>query len=909
MQVLVAEDALTARAHTALQEIHASAAAVAIGADAGGLEDPEWLHDIGDGAVLPGDGDGGSGLAGHTTFYPMTFPWSRGAPLPIDDALPSLRAALVAAPAAVLQAPPGAGKTTHVPLALLDESWLGNQRIVMLEPRRLAARAAAHRMAALLGEQVGETVGFRVRGETRVGRATRVEVVTEGVLTRMLHTDPTLEGIGIVLFDEFHERSVHADLGLALALQTQEVLRPELRLLVMSATLDGAAVAALLGGAPVLTSAGRAYPVDVRYVSSRSERAIETMVADAVRRALETDDGSVLAFLPGAGEIARVAARLRSAPLPRGVTVHPLFGDLSSRDQDAAVLPASPGERKVVLATAIAETSLTIEGVRVVVDSGLARVSRFSPRSGMARLETVRVSRASADQRCGRAGRTAPGVCVRLWSEADQSGLLERATPEILLADLASLALDLAIAGVVDSSTLRWLDPPPAAALAQARELLVELDAIDGSARVTRHGQQMAALGAHPRVAHMLLLGLDRGLGATACALAALLEERDVFRRDPGARDFDVRSRLRALGHPADDRDPRLDRERLRRTRERSATWRAALGVGRTPIQDDAAGALLALAYPDRVARRRDVAGDRYLLRSGVGARLDDAGSLSGAPWLVVAETNGERPEARVFLAAPVELSEIEQLFASQLVREEIVEWQATSGVVAARVRERLGALVLRDAPLRQPDGEAVARTLLAAIERDDGLRLPWSAAASRVRERVAFLRTVDVEWPDWSDDALRASFDDWLLPHLVGRRRRSDVEQLDLASILLEQLPFDRRRALDRLAPTHVVVPSGSRVPVDYSDASAPVLAVRLQEMFGQTETPRVADGRVPLTVHLLSPAGRPVQVTRDLAGFWRNSYFEVRKELRGRYPKHEWPDDPLAATATRRAKRRSSP
>jgi len=849
---------------------------------------------------------GGSGVAGRTTFYPMTFPWSRGGLLPIDDTLPALRAALGASSAAVLQAPPGAGKTTHVPLALLGESWLDSQRIVMLEPRRLAARAAARRMAALLGEQVGESVGFRVRGETRIGRATRIEVVTEGVLTRLLHADPALEGIGLVVFDEFHERSVHADLGLALTLQTQELLRPELRLLVMSATLDGAAVAALLGGAPVITSEGRAFPVDVRYLPSRADRFIDAMVADAVRRALASEDGSILAFLPGAGEIARVAERLRAESLPRGVTVHPLFGDLSSREQDAAVLPASGGERKVVLATAIAETSLTIEGVRVVVDSGLARVSRFSPRSGMARLETVRVSRASADQRCGRAGRTTPGVCYRLWSEAEQAGLLERATPEILVTDLAPLALDLAVAGLVDPLALRWLDPPPAAALAQARELLVELNAIDEAARITPHGRRMAELGAHPRLAHMLLLGRDRGSGAAACALAALLDERDVFRRDPGMRDIDIRSRLRAVGSAADAGDPRLDRERLRRVRERSAAWRSALGVASAPVQDDDAGALLAMAYPDRVARRREGEGNRYLLRSGVGARLDDAGSLAGAPWLVAAETSGERPEARVFLAAPVEMSEVEQLFASQVVREEVVEWQPASGVVAARVRDRLGALVLRDAPLRQPRVEAVAGALLLAVEREDGVRLSWSARATRLRERVAFLRTFDAGWPDWSDAALRASMEEWLLPHLVGMRRRGEVEQLELASVLLEQLPFDQRRALDRLAPTHVLVPSGSRVPVDYSDPTTPVLAVRLQEMFGHAETPCVADGRVPLTLHLLSPAGRPVQVTRDLAGFWRNSYFAVRKELRGRYPKHEWPDDPLGAAATRRAKRR---
>jgi ATP-dependent helicase HrpB len=837
----------------------------------------------------------------------MTVPRSRSAPLPVDNALPALRSALAATSAAVLQAPPGAGKTTHVPIALLDAPWLADQRIVMLEPRRLAARAAARRMAFLLGERVGETIGFRVRGETRIGSSTRIEVVTEGVLTRMVQADPALDDIGLVIFDEFHERSVHADLGLALALQTQQLLRPALRLLVMSATLDGAAVSALLGGAPIITSEGRAFPVAVQYLPVRPPRTIESSVVGAIRRALAADEGSILAFLPGAGEIARVSARLHSEPLPHDVSVHSLFGDLSSRDQDAAVLPAREGERKVVLATAIAETSLTIEGVRIVVDSGLARVSRFSPRSGMARLETVRVSRASAEQRSGRAGRTAPGLCYRLWSEADQAALLERAVPEILLTDLAPLALDLAMAGIVDPSVLRWLDAPPVASLARARELLVELEALDASARITEHGRRMAALGAHPRLAHMLLVGKSRGVGATACALAALLEERDLFRRDSAIRDADLRSRLRAVGDAARERDPRVDRDRLRRVLERSAAWRSALGIPDRMPNEEAAGALVALAYPDRVARRRDASGDRYLLRSGVGARVDDPGSLAGAPFLAIAETDGQSPEARVFLAAPVGMSELESLFAPQVTREEVIEWQRASGVVMGRVRERLGALVLREAPLRDADDEVVARVLLDAITHDDGLRLPWSSAALGLRARVAFLHTLDPSWPDWSDSGLAGTLETWLLPHLIGLRRRTEVEQLDLAAILQAQLNFEQRRALERLAPTHVVVPTGSSIVVDYSDPASPRLAVRLQEMFGQTDTPRVAAGRVPLTLHLLSPAGRPVQVTRDLAGFWQSSYFDVRKELRGRYPKHDWPEDPLSAVPTRRTKRRS--
>lgn len=837
----------------------------------------------------------------------MTSPWSNGDSLPVDDALPELKDVLSAHSAAVLRAPPGAGKTTHVPLALLREPWLVGRRIVMLEPRRLAARAAARRMASLLGEEVGTAVGFRVRGETRVGAATRIEVVTEGVLTRMLLSDPALDDIGLLIFDEFHERSIHADLGLALALQTQELLRPDLRLLVMSATLDVAAVSAALGDVPVVTSEGRTFSVELRYLTPRSGVFIEASVAGAVRRALASDDGSVLAFLPGAGEIARVAERLRAERLPSDVTVHPLFGDLSARDQDLAVRPAPAGHRKVVLATSIAETSLTIDGVRVVIDSGLARVSRFSPRSGMARLETVHISRASAEQRCGRAGRTTPGICYRLWSEGDQASLLERAAPEILTADLASLALDLAVAGVVDPAELRWIDPPPPASLAQARELLVELEAVDASFRITPHGRRMSSLGAHPRLAHMLLVGASRGLGATACALAALLEERDLFRRESAERGADVRPRVRAVADPG-MRDPRVDRDRLRRVRERSVHWQITLGVKEATVDEEAAGALLVLAYPDRVARRREAAGDRYLLRSGAGALVADPGSLAGARFLAVAETDGQRPEARVYLAAPVTLDEIERSFASQIVREEVVEWQASQGIVVARVRDRLGALALRESPLHDADDETVARELLAAITREDGVRLSWSPSATRLRERVAFLRSLDPSWPDFSDVALQSSTEDWLLPHLVGLRRRSQVDELDLASILLSRLSFERRRTLDRLAPTHVVVPTGSNVPIDYSDPASPRLAVRLQELFGQTDTPRVAGGRVALTLRLLSPAGRPLQVTRDLAGFWRSSYFEVRKEMRGRYPKHEWPEDPLSALPTRRAKRRSS-
>jgi ATP-dependent helicase HrpB len=827
--------------------------------------------------------------------------------LPIDEALPALQAALDARNAAVLQAPPGAGKTTRVPLALLDSSWLAGRRIVMLEPRRLAARAAARRMASTLGDSVGGTVGFRVRGATQVSARTRIEVVTEGVLTRMLQTDPTLEEVGLVIFDEFHERSLQADLGLALTLQAQSLVREDLRILVMSATLDGAAVAALLGDAPIVTSEGRQHRVDVRHLGRRDDQRLEGAVAAAVRAALARDEGSVLAFLPGGAEIRRTAELLASGTLPHDVRLFPLYGDLAAEAQDAAIALPAPGQRKIVLATSIAETSLTIEGVRVVVDSGVSRVPRFSPRSGMTRLETVRVSRAAATQRCGRAGRTAPGVCYRLWDAGEELQLLERASPEVLEADLTALALDLALAGVRDARELRWLDLPPAGALAHARELLRQLGALDADDRATAHGRAIGAFGVHPRLAHMLLRGRDLSLGATACVVAALADERDVVRRDASLREADFRLRVGIVAGERHGGDQAVDRDGVRRVREQSRRLRRQLGVPDGERVDEASvGVLLALAYPDRIGQRRTEGNERYLLRNGFGAVLADPGALTGAPYLAVADLDGRLPHARIYLAAPLELGDVERLFGEQIVREEEVAWDADAGSVRAVRRERLGAIVLREAALREVDDERVGRAMLDAIARRDGLALPWADAPVRLRERVAFLRHLDPSWPDLSDESLVASMEEWLLPHLVGLRRRTQVERLDLVSVLVGMLTWQQRRSLDLLAPTHVTVPTGSRIPVDYADPEAPAIAVRLQELFGLAETPRIADGAVALTLHLLSPAHRPVQVTRDLAGFWRSSYFDVRKDLRGRYPKHEWPEDPLRATPTRRAKPR---
>jgi ATP-dependent helicase HrpB len=839
--------------------------------------------------------------------------------LPIDAVVPQLGAALGRGTSAVLQAPPGAGKTTGVPLALLDASWLGGQRIIMLEPRRLATRAAARRMSQLRGEQVGATIGFRVRGETRVGRATRIEVVTEGILTRMLQRDPSLDGTGLVIFDEFHERSLDADLALALTLETRDVLRPDLRVLVMSATLDGARVARLLGDAPVITSEGRAFPVETRYIDRRPELRVEDAAAAAVRRALTADDGDVLVFLPGTGEIRRTFDLL-AGNLPPRTHLRPLHGTLSSEEQDDAILPSAPGERKVVLATSIAETSLTIEGVRVVIDSGLSRVPRFSPRTGMTRLETVRVSQASADQRRGRAGRVAPGICYRLWAEHEQHHLVAHASPVILEADLAPVALELAAAGVDDPAVLRWLDVPPPAAYAQARELLAELGAIESPGgrgairRITPRGRRMAELPLHPRLAHMLLEASALGAFPVACDLAALLSERDPIRGHPDAPpDADVETRLALLRDRARSLAPgvSVSADALRRIRAESDRLRSALGRPRdrgTVDSDrtDAAGLLLAFAYPDRIGQLRSPQSGRFLLRNGNGAALAGAQSLSDAAYIVAVDLDGRRPESRIFLAASIALADIERHFADQIALEQEIVWDARERAVVARERERLGAIVLAERPLRNPDASAVTAALLDGV-RDAGIdALPWSDGGRSLRRRLAFLHALDPSWPDVSDDALATTLGTWLASHVGNARSLAALERVDLAGALLSLLPWEKRAVLDELAPTHLVVPSGSRIPIDYGDPAAPVLAVRLQEMFGLADTPRIARGAVPLTVHLLSPAQRPVQVTRDLAGFWRTSYFDVRKEMRGRYPKHYWPDDPMQAEPTRRAKPR---
>ncbi|MDP2957137.1 MAG: ATP-dependent helicase HrpB [Longimicrobiales bacterium] len=837
---------------------------------------------------------------------------SRTATLPVRDVLAEVGRSLSRGTSAVLVAPPGAGKTTVVPLALLEEPWLEGRKILMLEPRRLAARAAATRMADLLGEaDAGGTVGYRMRLESRVSTATRIEVVTEGILTRMLQSDPSLRGHGLVIFDEFHERSLQADVGLALTLHARGLLCPELRVLVMSATLDAELVAQLLGGAAVIRSEGRIHPVETRWLERAATGWIEPVVADRVREALANQAGDVLAFLPGAAEIRRTGEALRGT-LPADTDVYELFGMLPREVQDRALRGSPQGRRKVVLSSAIAESSLTIDGVRVVVDSGLMRVPRFDPGTGMTRLATVRVTRDAADQRRGRAGRTAPGVCYRLWTRTDDQGLVPTRVAEIREADLAPLVLDLAAFGA-DAGELPWLDAPAPAALAQARELLGELEALDSRGVLTEHGRRMSEVGIHPRLAHLVLRGVERGAGGLACDLAALLEERDILRGVGRAPDVDLRLRVEALRRPGRVETGGLTVEQgvLSRVRQQADALRRRVGVGAGPRGAagdlDAVGLLAALAYPDRVGQLRPGARGRFVLRNGRGVALDPSDSLAGEPWIVAATLDAGGSEGRVFQAAALTREELEGAFAHQVESLQEVVWDDGAGRVQARAVRRLGALTLTEGAQRDPDPQSVGTALCAGV-RARGLHvLPWDRDSTQLRERFAFLRALEGErWPDPSEAALLASLEVWLAPFLAGKRSLDDLARVDVGKSLVSVLPWGQRADLERLAPTHVEVPSGSRILLDYSDPGAPVLAVRLQEVFGLLETPTVGGGRVPLTVRLLSPAHRPVQVTRDLASFWKSAYFEVRKDLRARYPKHHWPENPVAAEPTRRARPR---
>ena len=824
--------------------------------------------------------------------------------LPINDVLPALREALAGNNQLILEAPPGAGKSTGVPPALLGASWLGERKIVMLEPRRLAARAVATRIAALAGEPAGGVAGYRMRMERRTSARTRIEVVTEGMLTRALQHDAALEGVGCVIFDEYHERSLQADLGLALVLDIQQHLRPELRIVLMSATLDTAGLRNLLPHAAVIRTEGRSWPVDTRYLDrAPAGEPLPRLVAGAVLRTLETDTGDLLVFLPGSAEIRRVHGALEQALAGRPVSVLPLYGDLGQAGQERALRPDPDGRRRVVLATNIAETSLTIEGVSVVVDSGYERRPRFDPRSGMSRLETLRISQGSADQRRGRAGRLGPGSCLRLWTGAEQRRLAPQAPAEILEADLAPLALELAGWGT-EAAALRWLDPPPAAGLAQARELLTRLGALDGHGRITAHGRQMAGLGTHPRLAHMLLIGRQQGLAGTAAAIAALLGERAPLREAPGQRDADLRSRLLLL---SPGRGPDLDRQALRAIQRNREFYLRQLRTDDAAMDPDAAGRLLALAYPDRLGRRRGAGTGRYQLSGGRGAAFAEPQALAASEFLVVADLDDAGREARIFLAAPVTRAEIESLFGERIRAVAMVAWDSREQAVLARRQRWLDELLLADEPLPSPDRAQVRLALIAGIRELGLAALPWQRDSTLLRARIALAGRLEPDqgWPDVSDAGLLASLEGWLAPWLDGMSRATHLARLDLAAALRGLLDWDRQRRLDGLLPTHVTVPSGSRIPIDYVDEE-PSLSVRLQEVFGLKETPRIGNGQLSLVIKLLSPARRPVQVTRDLASFWAGTYHEVRRELKGRYPKHYWPEDPHQAEPTRRVKPR---
>ncbi|MFZ0498726.1 MAG: ATP-dependent helicase HrpB [Steroidobacteraceae bacterium] len=849
--------------------------------------------------------------------------------LPIDEALPQLRRVLQECSSVVLRAPPGAGKSTVVPLVLLQESWAAGKRILMLEPRRLAARAVAARMSETLGEAVGRTVGYRMRLDTRVSRDTRIEVVTEGVLTRMLQSDPALEGVAAVLFDEYHERSLQADLGLALALDARENVAPELKILVMSATLEGAAVSRLLGDAPVITTHGRSFPVATRYVGKGApplpdmgagrgtQESPEAVTARIVRLALEEEQGDVLVFLPGAREIHRVRALLESSAAASGSAgrplLLPLYGELSSEEQETALTPGRPGSRRVVLATNIAETSLTIPGVRVVVDSGLVRRLRFDPATGMSRLETERISRASAEQRQGRAGRVEAGVCYRAWSEGAQRSLAPFSPAEIVEADLTPLALELAGWGVRDAAALRWLDPPPAPMLASARDLLERLGALDAGGRITAHGREMTRLGVHPRLAHMLLCARQTGSLPLAADLAALLSERDLLRGTVAARDADVRGRIEALRGESESGG--TDRAALHRARRSARDLLRQLGTTADSNPSPAgkggsAGGLLALAFPDRIGRRRAGGEGRFTLTNGRGAHFSEPQALARHELIVAVDLDDRERDARIRLAAPLSREDIDAHLASRLVRSDSVEWNAREQAVLARRVLRLDGLVLEESALPEVPREEARTAMLEGICQLGIESLPWGREARDLQARVAFVRRLgrDYErWPDLADGALAASIGDWLAPWLDGITRRGHLDRIPLLDALLARLGWDERRELDELAPTHLPVPSGSRIHIDYTDESAPAVSVRLQEVFGLETTPRIGGGRVPVTFKLLSPAQRPVQVTRDLASFWRGAYAEVRKDMRGRYPKHHWPENPLEAEPVRGVRRRT--
>ncbi|MBR0784517.1 ATP-dependent helicase HrpB [Bradyrhizobium iriomotense] len=823
---------------------------------------------------------------------PRTF----DTPLPIDAVLDDLSRTLEAHNAAVLVAPPGAGKTTRVPLALLDAPWAKGKKIIVLEPRRIAARASADRMAKSLGERTGETVGYRVRFGSKISRATRIEVVTEGIFTRQILDDPELSGVAAILFDEFHERSLDADMGLALARDAQTGLREDLRILVMSATLDGARVAKLLGEAPVVESEGRAFPVETRYLGRKADAPIERQMADAIVSALRADSGSVLAFLPGAAEIRRTQNFLSERVQDASIEIVPLFGALDAAVQDRAIAPAPKGTRKVVLATSIAETSLTIEGVRIVVDSGLARVPRYEPDIGLTRLETVRAARAAVDQRRGRAGRTEPGVCYRLWDEPQTASLAPYTQPEILSADLSSLVLDLAQWGVADPAALSFLDPPPQPAWKEAKSLLSELNALDTDGRITAEGKSLRALALPPRLARMIVDSHRAGEGEAAAEIAAIITERGL-----GGDSVDLEHRRDQFRR---DRSPRAAS-----ARDLARRWASQVAASEKAGQQEdlSTGLMLAYAFPDRVARNRG--NGSFVLANGRGAAVEQTSSLARAPYIAIGEMTGTAASGRILLAAQITQDEIELHFAEHIGTVDEISFDRGAMALRARRKRALHAITLSEATLAVSPSEDTARIFADGLIAAGLDRLPWSKAAKQWRDRVMFLRKAEGDsWPDLSDDGLIARRDDWLVPALYDKIAVKDISAGDLSDALMALLPWEMRARLDREAPTHFEAPTGSVLAIDYEAEQGPTIAVRLQELFGLNTHPSIAAGKVPLVLELLSPAQRPVQVTRDLPGFWRGSYAAVRSDLRGRYPRHPWPDDPASALPTRRAKPRGT-
>ena len=827
--------------------------------------------------------------------------------LPIYEIISKLKTILNENNNLVLQAPPGAGKTTIVPIQLLEEKWLAGKKIILLEPRRLAARAAARRMALTIGEVVGETIGYRVRMDQKIGKNTRIEVVTEGVLIRKLQSDPELSDVGLLIFDEFHERSIEADLGLALSLDVQGGLRADLKIIVMSATLDGKKVADLMGGAPILSSEGRAYDVEHKYLSGPSKEKIEYIAAAQIERALQDEKGSILVFLPGAGEIERTKKILEGRGLKPNVTISPLYGMMNFKDQDLAINPAPEGFRKIVLATAIAESSLTIEGIRVVVDSGLQRSTIYDAGSGMTKLQTSTLSRASADQRAGRAGRTEEGVCYRLWTEASNRALRPYSEPEIKRTDLVPLALDLALWGVKEASTLAWLDPPEQASLLQANELLMSLGGLDGEGKITTHGKMMARFPMHPRFAHMILSAEKIGLGKLALSIAALMEERDILRLKAEYKTVDLRLRLEALQHMAKSDTKNLKRlgcdiGAARNVNKQVNNWLAKHCVRPGVFNIQKAGICLAYAFPDRIGSLRSNQTGTYILSGGRGARLMQEDPLALESFLAVGHLDKGDKNARVYMASPISKIEIEEGFGELISEEELIYWDDRTQSVKAESQRRLGKMFLANFILEKPDKEIIKSELLKGIRKLGIDVLPWDSNSIRLRRRVDLARKNTTQiMVDFSDKGLLNSMEDWLLPYLDKVSSIKTLQRLDIHDILKNILSWEESQQLDVLVPTHIKVPSGSNIAIDYS-VEPPILSVKLQEMFGATDTPRILNGTVDLSIHLLSPARRPLQITSDLKGFWSNSYPEIKKEMKGRYPKHPWPDNPHQSYPTKK-------